>query len=242
MKINAEIDGIMATVSFVNPDGRHVAKTISTDTLCSILQKREAGASELVVIPHGLRLHATVGGRMLIGYEMYETKMNIKFQTRDGRGERGTVEYTIIMPHNMSFIEYHVQEDSGDLVFRRWFQFALKAPFYGMDTPLFKWPFPNTYGDGSCCTGTTSFPTCKSINETASAVNLFHQGQYNHDLSSNRFTPLTVPDRTASIVESKDLAEYLHDPVNPKPFPYSVLRPQFTVAELFRNAGYSNFV
>ena len=241
MKLIAEIDGIIAAIKYARQDGRMVAKSIPVDSLCNALSSKVTGASELVIFPQNMRFHGRVGSRAIVGFEEPETVRNITYIGTSGR-DQVTNNWKVRMPMSMTIVEFLENDGNKELMFRRLYQFALKAPFFGLETPLFMWPFNNVYDDGACCLGSVHIPNYSDIKETASVLNIFHQGTYNGDMSHERIRTFDPPTGGASIVRPYELWRYLQDDESPKPFPYSVLRPLSTVRALLSNAGFGEIV
>ena len=237
--IEARIKDRLADISYLAPgsSSKQVSKTIPVDTLCKILSDRARGEQELVIFPNGMRFHGRISGRVIVAFEDPELIRRINYRVGLSGGTSENVVWNCRLPMAMTIIEF-VETNSKRLQFRRFYQFALKSPFFGLETPLFMWPFTNVYDDGSCCLGGINIPEYPSITETVSAVNLFHQGTYNNDMTNNRINTYNPPGGGVSITTPQALWRHLQDNDNPKAFPYSVLKPMTTVRTLLDRAGY----
>lgn len=236
MKLKAEIDDRLAKVEYQQRDGRRIIKTIPTESLCQVLTQEGQSESSLDIIPKGLRMTAKVPGKTMLCFERPAGKYPVSISPSNGQTPSV---FECDMPHALTLAEFRT--DSGQLVYTRIYQFASKVPFFGLETPLFAWPLPNTYDDGHCCVGNMQARPYSSVQEAREIFDLFHSGTYNGDLSGNRFQAYAIPgSSTAAITRCFDLYKYLSE--NKVQFPMSILRPMFTVKDLLERAGYGSIL
>lgn len=234
VKIDASFQNGVATVKY-SDDGRKRVKSVSAEAFCNALLTGIQTSKQVTLNPLGLRVHATSGDKMIVGYEMPERVGEMPF--RMSRDSNDIERIKSVWPWGITFIEFNKTPEGY-----RWstfYQFGLKGAITGIDTQMFVWPGSNVYGGHNCCIGEINIPKLRDISQTGGLPFIFYNGVSNRDLQENRFNDFNEGSHKIDTPYKlyKDVLQ-VKDGQMPKPFPYNIMISAKTIKSFLEEKGY----
>lgn len=237
-----DILGENVKVDYPSVGTRRAVKELTLDSLCKIMSKSTESKQVKKIYPIGLRVKAENTNRIMVGYEVLEHVGDMKFRKEDtnSRDENSVMSFNSVWPNGMTFIEF--ERGSDGLRCLKFYQFSLMSPVTSLTDQLYVWPGSNVFDrpDYNICIGHISVDKIQSIEESGNLPFLFYNGISNNDLTSGKFNPYTPEGSKERITHPHVLYRYLEvkDGVEPKPFPYEILKQALTINEFLKNHGY----